>query len=150
MKNKNCLSEQDLVLHYYGELPTKGEQVRHIDSCPLCKQRFEALGNDLEKLPNLAYETDFASGTRMAARVNEELNRRRNWVPALGASTVAAVALVAAMFIWTPQTKLEQPTQMTNSSYATMSLNEDMPDIDFLDELELLKELELLSQIEGV
>ena len=151
MKNNNCLSEQDLTLHYYGELASTSVQARHIIKCPLCAKRFTAMSNDLSKLPDLIHEPDFAAGTRMAARVNEQLShRRRNWLPALGASVAAALVLVITIFIWTPQTKLVQTVQLTNSPFTTMNLNEDMPDIDFLDELELLQELELLSQIEGV
>jgi predicted anti-sigma-YlaC factor YlaD len=151
MKDKNCLSEQDLILHYYGELTAISEQFRHLDECPLCAKRFAALSNDLRKLPTMAHEADFASGTRMVARVNEQLRRRRkSWLPALGASAAAGLALVVTISIWTPQTELAQTAQLTKSSITTMSLNEDMPDIDFLDELELLQELELLSLIEGV
>ena len=76
--------------------------------------------------------------------------KRRLLLKSLGASAVAALALVVTISIWTPQTKLVQTVQLTNSPFTTMNLNEDMPDIDFLDELELLQELELLSQIEGV
>ena len=151
MKSNNCLSEQELTLHYYGELASTSEQAQHMINCPLCAKRFAALSNDLSTLPSFTHEPDFAAGTRMAARVSEQLNRRRrNWLPALGASAVAALALVVTIAVWTPQTDLVQTVQLTNSPLTTMNLNEDMPDIDFLDELELLQELELLSQIEGV
>jgi hypothetical protein len=151
MKNKSCLSEQDLTLHYYGELPTHGEQARHLADCMLCRKRFSALSHDMAKLPELRHEPDFAAGTRMAARVREQLNRpRRNWIPALGATAVAAIALVVTIASWSPQSHQLQSVQTANPTLATLNLNEDMPDIEFFEDLELLKELELLSQIEGV
>ena len=81
MKNHNCLSEQDLTLYYYGELASTSEQARHMIKCPLCAKRFAALGNDLRKLPDLTHEPGCAAGTRMAARVNEQLNRFGCTVP---------------------------------------------------------------------
>ncbi|MGK2907031.1 MAG: anti-sigma factor family protein [Desulfuromonadales bacterium] len=151
MKNTNCLNEQDLTLHYYGELPAHPEQARHLADCLLCRKRFSALGHDLATLPELHHEPDSAAGTRMAARVMEQLNRpRRNWMPALGASAIAAVALVVTFTDWSPQHQQLQTVQPATQALATLNLNEDMPDIDFFEDLELLKELDLLSQIEGV
>jgi hypothetical protein len=160
-KNSHCLSEQELVLHFYGELATSGEQAHHLADCPLCAERLTALGNDLAQLPSLAQESDPAAGTRMAARVSEQLSgKRRSWLPALGASAVAACALVVTLSLWSPQEEMLQTAQLSTPSLTTSSLttplftagdlNVDMPDIYFLDDLELLQELELLSQIEGV
>jgi len=151
MKNKNCLSEQDLILHFYGELPANDERLDHLADCPLCEECVSALSHDLAELPELSQEPDFAAGVRMAARVNERLNRRRrNWIPALGASAITAFALMITVFIWSPQNPRVQTTQSAPPALAIISLDEDMPEIDFLEDLELLKELELLSQIEGV
>jgi negative regulator of sigma E activity len=151
MKSNHCLSEQELVLHYYGELATNREQAHHLADCPLCGERLTALGKDLAQLPKLAQEPDPAAGIRMAARVSEQLNgKRRSWLPALGASAVAACALAVTLTLWSPQEEPLQTAQLQTPSLTTMDLNEDMPDIYFLDDLELLKELDLLSQIEGV
>ena len=72
MKNNNCLSEQDLILHYYGELAAYGEPARHLAGCPLCTERFAALGDDLAKLPDISPELSPVEGARMAARVKEQ------------------------------------------------------------------------------
>ena len=155
-KNSRCLSEQDLVLHFYGELSTSGKQAHHLTDCPLCAERLTVLGNDLAQLPSLTQEPDPAAGTRMAARVSEQLSgKRKSWLPALGASAVAACALVVTLAIWSPQEEPLQTAQLTTPSLTTPlfsagEFNEDMPDIYFLDDMELLQELELLSQIEGV
>ena len=156
MKSNHCLSEQELVLHFYGELATNREQAHHLADCPLCAKRLTALGNDLAQLPSLVQEPDPAAGIRMAARVSEQLSgKRRSWLPALGASAVAACALVVALSIWSPQEEMLQTAQLSTPSLTTPllttgSLNEDMMDIYFLDDLELLQELDLLSQVEGV
>ncbi|MDT8445170.1 MAG: hypothetical protein RQ722_12815, partial [Desulfuromonadales bacterium] len=136
MKNKNCPSEQDLILHYYGELPATDERVHHLADCPLCEKRVSALRHDLAKLPDLSHEPDFAAGTRMAARVNERLNRRRrNWIPVLGASSAAAVAVVITLSIWSPMSQQKQTVQYPLQPLTVASLNEDMPDIDFIEDL---------------
>lgn len=151
MNKRDCLSEQDLVLHYYGELPAQGEPLRHLEGCDLCRERFAALREDLSRLPELDLAPDAATGTRMAARVNEQLHsRRRTWRPALGASAAAACALVVTLYVWAPQGQQSQVSPANAPSLATLNMEEDMPDIEFLEDLELLQELELLSQIEGV
>lgn len=151
MKKTNCLSEQDLILSYYGEFFDNEKESHHLADCPHCTERLDALRKDLSQLPDLLHQPDPAAGTRMAARVSEQLHsRRRNWWPALGASTVAALALVATFSFWSPQTPPLQTAQLATPSLVTTNINEDMPDIDFLEDFELLQELELLSQIEGV
>lgn len=151
MMSKSCLSEQDLLLYYYGEIPENTDQTRHLADCLLCREHLASLNHDLSLLPELLYEPEPAAGTRMAARVKEQLNnRRKSWAPALGVAAVAAFALILTISNWSPQSQPVQTVQSAALPYETLSLNEDMPDIDFLDDLELLKELELLSQIEGV
>jgi len=150
MKNTECLSEQDLTLHFYGELPADGDQVRHLVHCPHCTNRFAVLSEDLEHFPKLTLDPDYAAGTRMAARVSERLKApRRKWLPAIAASTVATIALAVTIYNWEQKQEI-QTVQLTTPALSAMTLNEDMPDIEFLDDLEVLKDLELLRQIEGV
>ena len=149
MNSKHCLTEPELTLHYYGELDAS--RCRHLADCQLCTERLGALTTELAGLPRPDCTADALAGARMAARVNEQLTNRhrRRWLPALGAGAVAALALIVT-FSYNPQ---PVPVQVTLSSPATvtsMSLEEDMPEIDFLEDIELLKELDLLSQIEGV
>jgi hypothetical protein len=150
MKNKFCLSEQDLILHYYEERPTSSKEASHLAECSVCKERLASLSKDLSALPDLTQDVDSLAGTRMAARVTEQLNQpRRSWIPAIGASAIATCALVVSVAVWSPQQELEQTANLAISPL-TANLNEEMSDIDFLEDFELLKELELLSQIEGV
>jgi len=151
MKNTNCLSEQDLILHYYNELPPESIQVRHVADCPTCTKRFATLSNELAHFPDMTFKPDHAAGTRMAARVNERLQgRRRNWLPALAASAVATIALVITIYGWSPEKQQIQTAQLANPAVTAMNFNDDMPDIDFLEDLEVLRDLDLLRQIEGV
>jgi hypothetical protein len=151
MKNAHCLNEQDMVLHYYNELPDSGVLAQHLADCPACAQRYALLYRDLSHLPDITFEADQAAGTRMVARVKERLHgQRKPWLPALGASAVAAIVVVSAIFLWPPQNSLVQAPHIATSSVAAMNLEEDMPDIDFLEDLEVLRELEFLRQIEGV
>jgi len=151
MKQTDCLNEQDLTLHHYGELPDMESRARHVAGCPPCSERLDALRRDLALLPTLACEPVPATGTRIAARVGERLNRRRsNWLPALGASAVAAFALVATLVFWSPQPQPQRLPQRSTAALATIDIHEDMPDIDFLEDLDLLRDLELLRQLEGV
>jgi hypothetical protein len=147
MNSKDCLTEQELTLHYYGELDAS--RSRHLADCQLCMENLGTLTTDLAGLPKPDCTPDALAGVRMAARVNEQLTSRRRWLPAFGAGAVAALALVVT-FSYNPQPEPVQVTLSSPSTVTSMSLEEDMPEIDFLEDIELLKELELLSQIEGV
>jgi len=41
------LTEEQLVLHYYGELDNRLEAVKHLETCDACRTRFAALDSDL-------------------------------------------------------------------------------------------------------
>jgi len=41
------LTEEQLVLHYYGELDSPLEAVKHLETCDVCRPRFAALDSDL-------------------------------------------------------------------------------------------------------
>ena len=85
MNSKDCLTEQDLTLHYYGELDESRR--RHLAGCQRCTERLATLTAELAGLPIQDCTPDALAGARMAARVNEALTsrRRKSWLPALGA-----------------------------------------------------------------
>jgi len=149
MNSKDCLTEQELTLHYYNELDVS--RSRHLAVCQCCTERLGKLSAELAGLPRPDCTPDALAGVRMAARVNETLmtRRRKRWLPVLGAGTVAAIALTITLSR-APQPEPVQVTLPTPEYATSMGLEEDMPDIDFLEDIELLKELELLVQIEGV
>ena len=150
MNNKHCLNEQDLILHYYQELSETSAETLHLANCLKCKERLNALSRQMAALPDLPEVIDPHAATRMAARVSEQLKRPlKNWLPAIGTTAIASVALALAVTLWSPQQELPQTSSITSVQRAD-NLDGEMSDIDFLEDLELLKELELLSQIEGV
>jgi hypothetical protein len=149
MNSKDCLTEQDLTLHYYGELDENRRQ--HLAGCQRCTERLAVLTTELAGLPDPDCTPDALAGARMAARVGEQLaaRRRKFWPPALGIGAAAALALTLT-FSHTPQPEMQQMTLSLPAAAIPGGLEEDMPDIEFLDDIELLKELDLLAQIEGV
>jgi hypothetical protein len=149
MNRKDCLTEQELTLHYYGELDDS--RARHLAGCQHCTERRTVLTVELSALPTQDCTPDDLAGGRMAARVTEKLaaRRRKNWLPALGVGAAAAIALTLT-FSRAPQPELQQVSLSSPATATLTGLEEDLPDIDFLDDIELLKELDLLAQIEGV
>jgi hypothetical protein len=149
MNSKDCLTELDLTLHYYGELDE--ERRRHAAGCRHCTERLAALTAELTALPAQECTPDDLAGVRMAARVTEKLatRRRKSWLPALGLGAAAALALVLT-FSRAPQPEAPLTVLSTPAPLTLTGMEDDMPDIDFLEDIELLKELELLAQIEGV
>ena len=148
-----CLKDQDLTLLHYGELPSDSNQARHVSNCQKCQKKLTELSSELESLPKIDYIEHPAIATRMAARVTEQLQRpRRRWLPITGTLAVSTCALVATFMVWSPQQETQQITKLTATTQteASISLEGEMPDIDFLEDMELLMELELLSQVEGV
>ena len=150
MNNKHCLSEQDLILHYYQEFSESSAESLHLANCPECEERLNAISREMAALPDLPGVIDAHAATRMAARVSEQLKRpHKKWLPAIGTTAIASVALALAITLWSPQQELLQTSSNTSGPLAD-NLEGEMSDIDFLEDLELLQELELLSQIEGV
>jgi hypothetical protein len=150
MNNKHCLSEQDLILLYYQEFTATSPETLHLANCPECEQRLNTLRTEMATLPELPEDIDPHAATRMAARVSEQLKHpRKSWLPAIGTTAIASMALALAISLWSPQQELPQISSITTTPLPD-NLDGEMSDIDFLEDLELLKELELLSQIEGV
>jgi predicted anti-sigma-YlaC factor YlaD len=150
MKSTKCINDQDLTLLYYGEIE-EGELQQHLSNCSSCSDRFNQLSRDLNTLPQQDCQVDDHAGIRMAARVSEQIGRpqRKKWLPAMGASTAAVLAIVLTM-TGSPPSEVTQVSQIQPTVVMAPELNEDMPDIEFLDNLELLQDLEFLAQLEGV
>jgi hypothetical protein len=149
MNSNECLTEQDLTLHYYGELDESFSQ--HLAGCRHCTERLATLKAELAGLPNPDCTPDALAGVRMSAKVGEQLatRRRKSWLPALGVGAAAVLVLVIS-FSQAPQPEVQQVTLSLPAAAAPEALEEDLTDLDFLEDIELLKELDLLVQIEGV
>ncbi|MDT8441385.1 MAG: hypothetical protein RQ723_06965 [Desulfuromonadales bacterium] len=148
MNSRDCLSEQQLTLSYYGELDNDRGAASHLAGCAACRSRLARLRRDLERLPALNVADDPHWATRLAARLAERRSTRPAWrLPAV-ASLLAGLMLVVAVNAWLPvDSGVPVPSerlQMASSSQAPQ------PDFELLEDLELLEHLELLRQIEGV
>lgn len=149
--NPDCLNERDLILLHYRETPEHPQAAAHVAACPSCQARAGRLAADLARLPTPA-EPDPAVATRIAARVNERLNRPRRWLPAAGAAVAGAIALAVAVVVWVPDRRQpatpNQPLASLQASPASVQSNG--LDLGLLEQLDLLEELETLRAIEGV
>jgi hypothetical protein len=103
---KHC-SEEDLVLHYYGEDGWRGRTRRHLDACPECGKAFAALASDLGEIE--APETPFRDdnyGLEVWHRIRHRLpDQEPGWglarlaIAHPLAAAAAIVLLVAAAFL---------------------------------------------------
>lgn len=100
----NHLSEQDLILLYYGESDEAEGARRHLQECPLCAQEAKALRETLELMdsldipeprPGLERElwSKLAPEVSISARQSRGWGWKWRWVPALG----LAMALIALL-----------------------------------------------------
>ena len=119
MNNKHCLSEQDLILHYYQEFSESSAESLHLAICTECEKRLNSLRREMASLPELPGVIDAHVATRMAARVSEQLKRpRKKWLPAIGTTAIASVALALAVTLWSPQQELQKTTFVTTTTLA--------------------------------
>jgi len=103
------LSEEELVLHYYGE--EEGDTLaaeQHLDTCGECRAVYTSLQRVLNVVDGLTLpERDAAYGERVWRRIEARIPARRRrwtgWLPArarwAAAATAMASLLVAAFFI---------------------------------------------------
>lgn len=152
--NPDCLHDRDLTLLHYGEAPdrtTPAAAAAHLAACPACQARRARLAADLARIPAPA-EPHPVVTTRIVTRVNERLVARhsRLGLPVAGGAAVAVLALVVTFATWPWRAGVEIPGQPEAPTASVLTLDEDMPEIDFLEELELIRDLEFLRQIEGV
>ena len=152
MKSKDCLTEQELILIYYGEpLNNETASTGHLAECEPCQQRLAALGKDLSMLPLFDCQADDHAGTRLAAGIQERLSRsRRNfWLPAAGVGLVAGLLILVNVSSPPPSDSPQISAQMPGTEH-DLHVSEDPPEVEFLEHFELLHELDVLVQLEGV
>lgn len=101
------LSEQDLILHYYGENADPSPVERHLDACSSCRAAY----GELERVLNLvdampvpergaAYETDVWRRVKPQLPHRSEPRRRAGWAAALWpAAAMVCASLLAGAFL---------------------------------------------------
>ena len=99
------LSEDELILHYYGELPASDRDgaEAHLAACDRCAAARRALADALGAVNGTAPEPAAGFEDRIWARVQPAIATRRpnrSAYAALGALAAALVALVATASFW--------------------------------------------------
>jgi hypothetical protein len=70
------LTEDDLILHYYGEQPEQGDGAIHLGSCEVCRSRLAVLQRVLNSMDTLPVpERDPAYGARVWQRLEPQIVR---------------------------------------------------------------------------
>lgn len=117
------LSQDDLILHYYGE--SGAEMARHIVECAECHKKFEQLSLTLSAiaLPEPPSRGE-DYGAEVWSRIRPELNERkpamawwavpRRWAPVAAVAVLIAAAFVAGRYTSRPTTG--SPAEATNNA----------------------------------
>ena len=96
------LTEEDLVLRYYGEAPRGAGADEHLESCEACRTNLKAMARVLDAMNGLeAPEPLDGLSVRVWQRIAPELAKssRRRWTEWLAPGRLAAVAAMAALVI---------------------------------------------------
>lgn len=101
---RNHLSEDDLVLHYYGEMPPADEAAAaaHLDSCRECRGEYTRLQRVLGSVSDIAtapVDLPVSFERTVWARLEPNLRKeRRGWISWLGLAP-APMALAATVIL---------------------------------------------------
>ncbi len=113
----NHLSEEDLVLHYYGEAGPAAGAEEHLRSCERCRREFETISRTLEDcrgafpVPEPGVDYEERVWRRLAGRLPKPNSRWAawSWPRALAFAASMAGLLVAAFFLGRASVKPPQP-----------------------------------------
>lgn len=92
----NHLSEEQLILHYYGETVPEGAEV-HLDECPACRTAYQSLQrvlNSLDAAPVPERGPDY--GKQVWQSVRQQAEPRRTWPRPAFLMALAAAVLIGA------------------------------------------------------
>jgi hypothetical protein len=97
------LTEEQLILHYYGEESAETGAEGHLSECPECRDSYAALQRTLNAADALEVPERGADyGAQVWTRIEAKLGARRRWNwewPRLLAYATVAVALIGAGFL---------------------------------------------------
>ncbi|HEX3877104.1 MAG TPA: hypothetical protein VHW24_08970 [Bryobacteraceae bacterium] len=131
----NHLTEEELVLHYYGEEGDALTADRHLEECPHCRETFASLQRVLNVVDSLPVpERGPEYGAEVWRRVSPSIPARRKWLGALlpsfearpmapwrwaAAAAAMACLLVAAFYagrFYQPGSPVKQPTMIATKT----------------------------------
>jgi hypothetical protein len=96
----NHLTEEQLILHYYGEGSDALSSEKHLEECPGCRDLYSSLQRvlnvvDALPVPDLGPEY----GAEVWRRIQHRVPARRRWLPSFEWRWAAATAAMAALLI---------------------------------------------------
>lgn len=104
-------SDDDLVLHYYGELP---EAAGHLADCAECAVRMDKLRRDLDAVdlppvpePALGYEHRVWKGLEANIRPRPAAAKPRFWMPVAAAAAIAVLSFSLGRWTQRPAVPVE-------------------------------------------
>ena len=96
------LSEEELILHYYGESASP-EAAPHLASCAVCREQYQALQRVLNvvDLPVPERDASYEDGVwnRLAPKLGRKAPASRWWAPRQWAAIAAMGCLLAVAFV---------------------------------------------------
>jgi hypothetical protein len=118
------LTEEQLILHYYGEEGDALSSEKHLEECPGCRDLYGSLQRVLNVVDSLPIpERGPEYGAEVWSRIQHQVPARRRWLPAFEWRWAAAAAAMAALLIAAfiagghyPQTGKRPQTQLTAAS----------------------------------
>lgn len=96
----NHLTEEELILHYYGEEGDALSSEKHLEECSGCREIYGSLQRVLNVVDSLPIpERGPEYGAEIWRRIEHRIPTRRRWLPAFEWRWAAAAAAMAALLI---------------------------------------------------
>src|SRR5580692_10634312 len=96
----NHLTEEQLILHYYGEEGDALSSERHLEECPECRDLYGSLQRVLNVVDSVPIpERGPEYGAEVWRRIEHRVPARRRWLPAFEWRWAAAAAAMAGLLI---------------------------------------------------
>jgi anti-sigma factor RsiW len=140
-------SEEDLLLHYYGET-SREERSRmesHLAGCQACREVWQSLQRTLGAVPRINVTLSHRQTRDFAARVARRAGRRRlsrGWL--LGGALATAGLLALTLSIRPPTLFPGAGNNSNKVAEATL-----LQEMDLLQKMEMLEQLDLLQELDG-
>src|ERR1700691_5400424 len=96
----NHLTEEQLILHYYGEEGDALSSEKHLEECSGCRELYGSLQRVLNVVDLLAGSVRGPEcGAEIWSRIEHRVPARRRWLPSFEWRWAAATAMMAGLLI---------------------------------------------------